>query len=69
MDLPKVDGTLSVTDATDFTFILPQSTPTKQDREGIVEFVDKAKFGLAKNEAADTLSSKINLKVWRSRLI
>ncbi|MDY3521613.1 translocation/assembly module TamB domain-containing protein [Riemerella anatipestifer] len=62
LDLPKVDGTLSVTDATDFTFILPQSTPTKQDREGIVEFVDKAKFGLAKNEAADTLSSKNQLK-------
>lgn len=41
LDLPKVDGTLKVTDNTDFTFILPQSSPQLQAREGIIEFIDQ----------------------------
>src|SRR5690606_6491127 len=38
LDLPKIDGTITVTDNTDFTFVLPQSSPALQEREGIIEF-------------------------------
>jgi hypothetical protein len=41
LDLPKVDGRLAVADNTDFTFVLPQSSPTLQERDGIVEFIDQ----------------------------
>ena len=41
LDLPKIDGTITVTDKTDFTFVLPQSSPALQEREGIIEFVDQ----------------------------
>lgn len=41
LDLPKVDGQITVTDATEFTFVLPQSSPALQEREGIIEFVDQ----------------------------
>lgn len=41
MNLPKVDGQLTVADATDFTFVLPQSSPALQEREGIIEFIDQ----------------------------
>ena len=46
LDLPKVDGTLSVTERTDFTFVLPQSSPSLADREGIVEFIDQDQIAL-----------------------
>lgn len=46
MNLPKIDGTITVTDKTDFTFVLPQSSPALQDREGIIEFVDKDQIAL-----------------------
>src|SRR5690606_22502302 len=36
LNLPKVDGTITVTDNTDFTFVLPQSSPALQEREGII---------------------------------
>ena len=43
LNLPKVDGNLVVTDKTDFTFVMPQSSPALEEREGIIEFVDKSK--------------------------
>lgn len=46
LDLPKVDGQLTVSDKTDFTFVLPQSSPALQDREGIVEFIDQDQIAL-----------------------
>ncbi len=46
MNLPKVDGTITVTDQTDFTFVLPQSSPALQEREGIIEFVDQDQLAL-----------------------
>ncbi len=46
MNLPKIDGTITVTDKTDFTFVLPQSSPALQEREGIIEFVDKDQLAL-----------------------
>ena len=55
LDLPKVDGNLSVTESTDFTFVLPQSSPSLKDREGIVEFIDQDKVVL--NE---TIATEIN---------
>ena len=46
MDLPKIDGNITVTDNTDFTFVLPQSSPALQEREGIIEFVDQDQLAL-----------------------
>ncbi|MFV0217338.1 translocation/assembly module TamB [Empedobacter falsenii] len=52
MDLPKVNGNLKVTDDTNFTFVLPQSSPSLQEREGIVEFIDQDQITL--NETIKT---------------
>ncbi len=60
-DLPKVDGSLSITDKTDFTFVLPQRSPTLQEREGIVEFTEEELFG--KNTTAVTDTLQVNNKV------
>ena len=62
LDLPKVDGRLSVTDDTDFTFVLPQSSPTLQEREGIVEFIDQDQVALNKTIKADSLNSQTRIK-------
>lgn len=62
LDLPKVDGRLSVADDTDFTFVLPQSSPTLQDREGIVEFIDQDQVALNKTIKADSLNSQSRIK-------
>jgi len=47
---PKADGTLHINPTTDFTMILPSEDPEVQEREGIVNFVDK--------DHPDTLSQK-----------
>lgn len=62
LDLPKVDGRLSVADDTDFTFVLPQSSPTLQEREGIVEFIDQDQAALNKTIKADSLNSQSRIK-------
>ncbi|WP_081411679.1 translocation/assembly module TamB domain-containing protein [Chryseobacterium gregarium] len=62
LDLPKVDGRLSVADNTDFTFVLPQSSPTLQEREGIVEFIDQDQIALNKTIKADSLNSQTRIK-------
>lgn len=62
LDLPKVDGRLAVTDNTDFTFVLPQSSPTLQEREGIVEFIDQDQIALTKTVKADSLNSQTRIK-------
>ncbi|MBW8360658.1 MAG: translocation/assembly module TamB [Kaistella sp.] len=62
LDLPKVDGNLSVTDKTDFTFVLPQSSPSLQDREGIVEFIDQDQIALQKTIKADSLTNQSDIK-------
>ncbi|TXF79557.1 translocation/assembly module TamB [Chryseobacterium sp.] len=62
LDLPKVDGSLSVTDKTDFTFVLPQSSPSLQDREGIVEFIDQDQMALQKTIKADSLTNQSDIK-------
>lgn len=46
LNLPKVDGQITVTDKTDFTFVMPQSSPALQEREGIIEFVDQDQLAL-----------------------
>ena len=48
LDLPKVEGRLAVAENTDFTFVLPQSSPALQERDGIVEFVDRDQVVLNK---------------------
>lgn len=62
LNLPKVDGRLAVTDNTDFTFVLPQSSPTLQEREGIVEFIDQDQIALNKTIKADSLNSQTRIK-------
>lgn len=58
LNLPKVDGTLAVSDDTDFTFVLPQSSPSLQERDGIVEFIDKDQPVLNETIASDSLNSQ-----------
>ncbi|WP_312090310.1 translocation/assembly module TamB domain-containing protein [Chryseobacterium sp.] len=62
LDLPKVDGRLSVSDTTDFTFVLPQSSPSLQERDGIVEFIDQDQVALSKTIKADSIDSQTNIK-------
>lgn len=62
LDLPKVDGRLSVADNTDFTFVLPQSSPTLQERDGIVEFVDQDQVVLNKTIKTDSLNAQSRIK-------
>ncbi|MBD8018880.1 translocation/assembly module TamB domain-containing protein [Kaistella pullorum] len=62
LDLPQVDGNLSVTDVTDFTFVLPTSSPQLQDREGIVEFIDQDLIALQETIKADSLTNQSDIK-------
>ncbi|MBK1897983.1 translocation/assembly module TamB domain-containing protein [Chryseobacterium paridis] len=62
LDLPKVDGKLAVADNTDFTFVLPQSSPSLQERDGIVEFVDQDQVVLNKTIKADSLKAQSRIK-------
>ena len=62
LDLPKVDGRLSVSDDTDFTFVLPQSNPSLQERDGIVEFVDQDQVVLNKTVKTDSLNAQSRIK-------
>lgn len=62
LDLPKVDGRLAVADNTDFTFVLPQSSPTLQERDGIVEFIDQDQVVLNKTVKADSLNAQSKIK-------
>lgn len=62
LDLPKVDGRLAVADNTDFTFVLPQSSPTLQEREGIVEFIDQDQVALNKTIKAVSIDTQSPIK-------
>lgn len=62
LDLPKVDGRLSVADNTDFTFVLPQSNPSLQERDGIVEFVDQDQVVLNQTIKTDSLNAQSRIK-------
>ncbi len=62
LDLPRVDGNLSVTDVTDFTFVLPQSSPGLKEREGIVEFIDQDQIALQETVKADSLTNQSDIK-------
>ncbi len=62
LDLPKVDGRLAVSETTDFTFVLPQSSPSLQERDGIVEFIDQDQIALNKTIKADSIDTQSPLK-------
>ncbi|WP_407483895.1 translocation/assembly module TamB domain-containing protein [Elizabethkingia meningoseptica] len=62
LDLPKVEGRLAIAENTDFTFVLPQSSPALQERDGIVEFVDQDKVALNKTIKTDTLNAQSRIK-------
>jgi hypothetical protein len=62
LDLPKIDGNLAVTENTNFTFVLPQSSPSLQERDGIVEFIDKDQPILNETLVEDALNADTNLK-------
>ena len=57
LELPKVSGTMRVTDETNFSFILPQTSPAIQSREGVVEFVDFSQTELKETIVEDTIST------------
>lgn len=60
LDLPKVDGVITVTDKTDFTFVMPQTSPALQEREGIIEFVDQDQLALEDTlEEVETIDQTI----------
>jgi hypothetical protein len=62
LDLPKVDGRLAISKDTDFTFVLPQSSPSLQEREGIVEFIDQDQIALNKTIKADSINTQTPIK-------
>ena len=62
LDLPKVDGNLAVTDATDFTFVVPQSSPTLKERDGIVEFIDQDQIALNQTIKADSIETDTDIR-------
>ncbi|SPW21033.1 Family of uncharacterised function (DUF490) [Elizabethkingia anophelis] len=62
LDLPKVEGRLAVAENTDFTFVLPQSSPALQERDGIVEFVDQDQVVLNKTIKTDSLNAQSRIK-------
>ena len=62
LDLPQVDGDLAVTDQTDFTIVLPQTSPALEDREGIVEFIDQDQIALQQTVKADSLTDQSDIK-------
>lgn len=62
LDLPKVTGDLKVADNTDFTFILPSSSPSLQDREGVVEFIDQDQVALSGTIKSDSINADTGLK-------
>lgn len=62
LDLPKVEGRLAVAENTDFTFVLPQSSPALQERDGIVEFVDRDRVVLNKTIKTDSLNAQSRIK-------
>lgn len=62
LDLPKVEGRLAVAENTDFTFVLPQSSPALQERDGIVEFVHQDQVVLNKTIKTDSLNAQSRIK-------
>lgn len=62
LDLPKVEGRLAVAENTDFTFVLPQSSPALQERDRIVEFVDRDRVVLNKTIKTDSLNAQSRIK-------
>lgn len=62
LNLPKVDGRLAISEKTDFTFILPQSSPSLQERDGIVEFIDQDQVALNQTIKADSIDTQSPLK-------
>lgn len=62
LNLPKVDGRLAVSKTTDFTFVLPQSSPSLQERDGIVEFIDQDQIALNKTVKTDTIDTQSPIK-------
>lgn len=62
MNLPKVDGQLKVTEDTDFTFVLPQSSPALQEREGIIEFIDQDQLVLQETIQTEEIFNETQIK-------
>lgn len=62
LDLPVVNGQITVTDNTDFTFVLPQSSPALQAREGIVEFIDQDQIALQETIKTEEIPSETKIK-------
>lgn len=62
LHLPKINGDLGITDDTNFTFVLPQTSPTLKEREGIVEFIDQDKIALTNTLPKDSIDTQTKVK-------
>ena len=62
LDLPIVDGQLKVTDQTKFTFVLPQTSPSLQERDGIVEFIDQDQIALQETLVTEQIDTNSKIK-------
>jgi hypothetical protein len=62
LDLPKVDGKLSISEETDFVFVIPQTNPSLEERAGVVEFIDQDQ-PITKDEISiDSLNNQSEIK-------
>ena len=62
MDLPQVNGNLEIDAPTNFTYIMPQSSPTLKDRQGVVKFVDKSQTTLNQTLKNDTIDTRSRIR-------
>jgi hypothetical protein len=61
-DNPIVEGNIKINKDTKFTIVLPQSDPSIEDREGIVEFIDQDQPQLIGTIVTNELNSQSDIK-------
>ncbi|MDO5510333.1 MAG: translocation/assembly module TamB domain-containing protein [Weeksellaceae bacterium] len=62
LDLPRVSGSISVDEPTNFTFVVPQATPSLRARDGVVEFIDQDQIVLNQTLKTDTIDTTSNVR-------
>lgn len=62
LDLPKVDGNITVTNDTNFTFVLPQTSHSLEESDGIVEFIDQNNLTVNKAVELNEINSTSKIK-------
>lgn len=62
LDLPKIGGNISIDKPTDFSFTIPQSSPSLKKREGVVEFIDQDQVVLNQSLKKDSVDRTSRIK-------